>query len=539
MPLPEHRPATADAPPQVRVEPTLSDLGFVVLDVETTGLSRRHHRILELALVSTDPSGRTQEEWATRFDPQGPVGATHIHGITREDVVGAPTFSMLVDEITRRLSGRAVVAHNAVFDLGFLRAEFGRVGRELPWMPALCTLEASRHYLPRLAQRRLADCCATAGIPLVAAHSALGDARATAALLAHFLAGGTGVPPLPEHLELPARAARAPQARQRPGAASAASDRRSSTPLHLPDTTPRSAEPVTGESALASRPHDPTPRSTELVTRFPDLMTRVPELLREVARQAILPRFGPAGIEAHEKSPGELVTAADRESEAMLTPALQALLPGSVVVGEEAVSENAAVLDLLDQDGDVWLLDPLDGTANFVLGQGPFALMVALLRHGEAVCSWLLDPLSDRLCAAEHGGGAWLDEVRVRTAPDVPPPACLGGSVLRGFLPAGLADHVDTVTDRFARVDIGSRCAGHYYPRVVAGADDFLLFWRTLPWDHIPGTLFATEAGAAVLRPDGSPYRAAEHRRPGLLVARNPGIWRQVRRTLLPGHLPV
>lgn len=63
--------------------------GFTVIDVETTGLSAKQHRVLEIAVVRTDTRGRIAGEWARRLDPEGPVGATHIHGITADDVRGA------------------------------------------------------------------------------------------------------------------------------------------------------------------------------------------------------------------------------------------------------------------------------------------------------------------------------------------------------------------------------------------------------------------------------------------------------------------
>lgn len=177
--------------------------GFAVIDVETTGLSPQGDRILELAILRTDRAGRVLDEWVSRFDPQGPVGATHIHGITQADVAGAPTFAEVIPELNARLTGLAMVAHNARFDLAFLRTEFARAGWVLPLLPSLCTLDASRFYLPDLDRRRLPDCCVASGIQLVDAHSAMGDARATATLLATYLDPHFGYAPLPEHVALP------------------------------------------------------------------------------------------------------------------------------------------------------------------------------------------------------------------------------------------------------------------------------------------------------------------------------------------------
>jgi DNA polymerase III subunit epsilon len=169
--------------------------GYAVLDVETTGLSPLHHRVLEVAVVRTDARGRVLGEWVQRVHPDGPVGATHVHGITDADVAGAPRFGDVLPTLNAWLAGAVLVAHNARFDLAFLRAEYAYQGWALPWLPSLCTLEASGHYLPALDRRRLADCCAAARVRLDGAHSALGDARATAALLGHYLDPRSGVPP--------------------------------------------------------------------------------------------------------------------------------------------------------------------------------------------------------------------------------------------------------------------------------------------------------------------------------------------------------
>lgn len=181
--------------------------GYAVIDVETTGLSPSWHRVVEVAVVHVDARGRRTTEWTTRVNPEGPVGATHIHGITEADVANAPRFADVIPELNAYLRGRAVSAHNANFDLAFLRAEYGRAGWQMPWLPSLCTLQASHHYLPELRGRKLQDCCAAANIALRGAHSALGDSRATAALLAHYLSPKTRPTPLPDHLDLPRQAA--------------------------------------------------------------------------------------------------------------------------------------------------------------------------------------------------------------------------------------------------------------------------------------------------------------------------------------------
>jgi fructose-1,6-bisphosphatase/inositol monophosphatase family enzyme len=84
---------------------------------------------------------------------------------------------------------------------------------------------------------------------------------------------------------------------------------------------------------------------------------------------------------------------------------------------------------------------------------------------------------------------------------------------------------------------VGLGCAGVEYPAIAQGEQHYVLYWRTLPWDHAAGTLLLTEAGGCALRLDGSPYLPAD-RRLGLLVASNPGIWSATRDLLFGAAAP-
>ena len=264
------------------------------------------------------------------------------------------------------------------------------------------------------------------------------------------------------------------------------------------------------------------------------MLDQVADLVREVAATVVLPRFRHlAADEVHQKSPGDLVTIADQEAERALTRGLLALLPGSVVVGEEAVAADPRVLDRVAGGGSIWIVDPVDGTNNFAAGKTPFAIMVGLIRDGEPAASWILDVVADQLTVAEAGSGAYRDGVRVKTRTDDPGPAALRGVVARHYLPPGLRAEASANAHRLGEVTVGHHCAGYEYPAVATDEQQFVLFWRILPWDHVPGALIIREAGGTVLHLDGTPYRPTDSER-GLLVAPNDEIWHTVRDTLLP-----
>ncbi len=166
--------------------------GYAVLDLETTGFSAtRDDRILEVAVVLLDDRGQVEREWCTLVDPERALGAGQSRGIAPADLALAPTFAQVAPWLVRLLGGRVLVGHNVGFDVRFLTAELDRAGAPLRLDPerCLCTMRLARDRLPG-ASRGLAVCCELAGVPYDGARSALGDARASAGLLRHYL--GTG-----------------------------------------------------------------------------------------------------------------------------------------------------------------------------------------------------------------------------------------------------------------------------------------------------------------------------------------------------------
>ena len=267
---------------------------------------------------------------------------------------------------------------------------------------------------------------------------------------------------------------------------------------------------------------------------MPDLLEPVGELLRRTAAEVVLPRFGSPETATFEKRPGDWVTEADLESEAVLTEQLTQLLPGSTVVGEEAVHADATVLQRLGSDAPVWLIDPVDGTANFAAGREPFALIVALVVSGATTHGWIYLPMQDRMLTAYRGEGVWLDGGAA-----VPRAERAGG--LRGIvplhaLPTGDAAVIrDRSTAGAARLVPTMGCAGAEYPAVLDGRVDFVLFTGSLPWDHAAGALALSEAGGRAAYLDGRPYTTLDESRRALLIAGTPQVWQRVRHGLLGG----
>lgn len=253
-------------------------------------------------------------------------------------------------------------------------------------------------------------------------------------------------------------------------------------------------------------------------------------IMRGVAANSVTPRFRMlAAHEISEKSPGEIVTSVDREAEAWLHDGLAALGLGARIVGEEAVALEPHLLHDID-DGLVWLIDPLDGTANFAAGHGPFGMMVALVQDGIPLEGWILDPLSGRLCHARRGGGATCDGRPVRTTDSRHdrPKAALGTQ----FLDPAHRDRLHGLAETRLDTVAIPRCAAESYARLVLGTDDIAMFQRILPWDHAAGVLFLTEAGGHATHWDGSPFRIGGPGT-GVLAAANRHLWHMAADVLL------
>ncbi|WP_225827552.1 inositol monophosphatase family protein [Streptomyces naphthomycinicus] len=234
----------------------------------------------------------------------------------------------------------------------------------------------------------------------------------------------------------------------------------------------------------------------------------VEEAVRKAAEAEILPRF--RSLAAHEvdqkSGPHDLVTDADRLAELRLTEHLGALLPGSVVVGEEAVHANPAVYEALQGDAPVWIVDPVDGTRQFVHGDDGFCTLVALAQRGVVIASWTYAAARGQFATAVRGQGAFLDGERLFAGPPAP-----------GRDLAVATSHPDYTTDEQKRAlralwtdglaprPCGS--AGLEYLAVARGESDAVAFSWEAAWDHAAGLLLVEEAGGTHLTLAGEPFR--------------------------------
>ncbi len=251
--------------------------------------------------------------------------------------------------------------------------------------------------------------------------------------------------------------------------------------------------------------------------------------VRQAAWQEILPRFQKVrDLDVRAKADAtDLVTAADEAAERFLKREIESMMPGALFVGEESASSDPGLLDRLNHAETAVVIDPLDGTANFVAGMPLFGVMAAVVRQGKPIAGIIYDPMSDDWVMAEQGGGAFLirpdgSERRLAVSSSVPLPEMVG-YVSTDFLPPAVKPDILAGLAK-ARMISSHRCAAHMYRAFASGHGHFVMLDRLTPWDHLAGTLIATEAGGHVACLDGTPYDATK-RTGALLTATDPDSW--------------
>lgn len=259
-------------------------------------------------------------------------------------------------------------------------------------------------------------------------------------------------------------------------------------------------------------------------------------IVRRAARAEILPRF--RNLHASDidskSGPDDLVTAADVETEKMMTRALTIAFPTALIVGEEAASKDPELVAKIDDAPLCFILDPVDGTWHFANGLAMFGVILAVTQYGKPVFGLIYDPLADDWAVANAEGPATFERASGMTRPLH---AAMGKALeeLTGFVPQHLwqgetRQKLAQVATTFRRTrSLG--CAAHEYRMVAQGKIDFAINTQLKPWDHVAGALICERAGAHVEMLDGTPYTAG--RSDGvLMVAPDRTTWNRLQKVL-------
>ena len=267
----------------------------------------------------------------------------------------------------------------------------------------------------------------------------------------------------------------------------------------------------------------------------PDQKDAVIEIVRNVAKQEILPRFRDLSSESVATKSGfdDLVTVADLAAEKAMTEQFNTLMPDALVVGEESVAADASVLDKLDSDKLVFVIDPIDGTWNYANGLPTFGVLIAVAYAGETIFGMLYDVMNDDWIEASKGEGAWFvrpdgTKRRLTIRTTVADDNLVGMFSPFLFKDEELRRHAALLQPKYART-IALRCCCHEYRTMVQGNVDFSISPKPNVWDHAAGILAYQEAGGVVRMMDGSDYRPTI--RHGVIIAgRNEDVVEAIRK---------
>lgn len=253
--------------------------------------------------------------------------------------------------------------------------------------------------------------------------------------------------------------------------------------------------------------------STELRDLALDVAREAAALVRERGR-------GEVRVADTKSSSVDVVTDTDRESEVLLRRRLLEARPDDSILGEEGE-------DHVGSSGVRWVLDPVDGTVNFLYGLPEYAVSVAAEVDGEVVAGAVVNAATGVEYAAARGAGATRDgrPLRVRPVPPVAERLVLTGFGYRADVRAGQAERVARMLPRVRDVRRLGSCALDLCHVAEGSADGYVEEGPNL-WDHAAGSLVATEAGARFARLPGTLGETIDGwRQPTVLVAAPEAGW--------------
>jgi myo-inositol-1(or 4)-monophosphatase len=231
--------------------------------------------------------------------------------------------------------------------------------------------------------------------------------------------------------------------------------------------------------------------------------------------------FGSKALRVHSKGPNDLVSSADHAAEEAIVGVIRGHYPDAAFLAEERGRSGAEGSDL------EWVIDPLDGTSNFLQGLPIFCTSVACCRGGRPAAGAIVEPLGGAVYSALRGGGAFRDAERLAVSGQ---PGLDGAFLATGFPFRALAA-LDLYLAAFREVSHHARAirrcgsAALDLALTAAGTYDGFFELGLSPWDLAAGVLLVEEAGGRVSDLDGGP----DPLRSGNVIAGAPAVWRELR----------
>ena len=237
------------------------------------------------------------------------------------------------------------------------------------------------------------------------------------------------------------------------------------------------------------------------------LLNQLQNLVREVARTEVMPRF--LNVDISEKEDGSMLSEADLAAQAAFAHGLPAIID-SPMLGEEMTFERQHELWQQTEGNGLWVVDPIDGTNNFINGIPHFALSVAYVKNGRAQLGVVYNPVSDECFYAERGGGAYLNgrQLPLRKVTKRLNQAVAGVEIK--YLRSGkLSSRMNTLSPFGTIRSLGSSTLDWCY--LASGRYDVYVHGGQKLWDYAAGALIFEEAGGQLATLEGDEFWSGEH----------------------------
>ncbi len=231
-------------------------------------------------------------------------------------------------------------------------------------------------------------------------------------------------------------------------------------------------------------------------------------------------------LPSHAKEHGDIVTATDAEAEDAIVATIRAAFPEHAVLGEE----SGHITGARDGGGFKWIVDPIDGTANFAHGYPYFGVSIALTHGSEVTHAVVFDPVRDEMYTAIRGKGAQLNDAPLRVSSCMALEHALVGTVFPGRESPKMAAYLplfNAVVTRCAGLRRAGACALDL-AYVAAGRIDGFFVMTLNPWDVAAGALLVKEAGGRV----GDFAGGVEFLRASEAIAAAPGVFNALREAI-------
>jgi fructose-1,6-bisphosphatase/inositol monophosphatase family enzyme len=267
---------------------------------------------------------------------------------------------------------------------------------------------------------------------------------------------------------------------------------------------------------------------------FSYLRAPVEKLIRRAASEILLPCFRHLTPEQiRYKNARDVVTDVDEQAEHFLSEELVKLIKNSVVVGEENCFKNPDCMTALVENEWTWLVDPIDGTNNFIKQCDEFGIMVGLVHNGIPYAGWIFLPIYDIFICGSTDNGVLRNGIPIGLTPTYPKSA----EQLRGLYRQRDKDITDRIKAFPLRND--THCNAFDFSILISGDSDFIVYPGSNPWDIVAGSVLIQTLGGYAAKANGE--KLEQHilqTSSPFLATRSISDWKSVARVLFPdgGH---